>query len=463
MTTNPAGATNTYWDELQEQYGPDGWGVANNAGSVALAAANTFTAQQKIYLGGAVNQEALSVGTGAARGAPTGTITAVTNGAGTITATRRWAYTEIDGIGGETTLSPASSSLVLSAQQAKLTVPNIRPGMVDRKIYASDDGGTTWKLVGNVNSNGDGYYNSVYLDNIAAPTATAPTVDTTTSEQLTVNNDGMIYMRRTNNVDDADDLTVLMANPANSSSLSIDLYGQLMVRGGGTAGMGCFTARTKGTASSSPFQAMWSPDDGSNTPVVQTFRVAQHGATSIVGNGIDWGGPGLRVAPTVAQTTATDGLINVVVPTGSTNQGEYIDNAGSGYGLNILQAGAGTGLHVSSSAGQAGHWLAQFVGQDYGVNVVTSGNQSALSIIKSGTGSGTVLAITNSGTGAIIDTGKGKILSSGQWQPVSANEATGSASAALGSNCPATTATAPYTWEKITTSDGSQGYIPVWK
>lgn len=44
----------------------------------------------------------------------------------------------------------------------------------------------------------------------------------------------------------------------------------------------------------------------------------------------------------------------------------------------------------------------------------------------------------------------------------SANESTGSGSAALGSNCPAVTPTAPTTWEKVTTSAGSTGYIPVW-
>ncbi len=43
------------------------------------------------------------------------------------------------------------------------------------------------------------------------------------------------------------------------------------------------------------------------------------------------------------------------------------------------------------------------------------------------------------------------------------NEATGAGSAALGANCPASTATAPYKWIKATTSDGSHVYIPAWK
>ncbi len=40
---------------------------------------------------------------------------------------------------------------------------------------------------------------------------------------------------------------------------------------------------------------------------------------------------------------------------------------------------------------------------------------------------------------------------------------TGSGSAALGSNCPAVTVSAPYTWIKTVSKDGSTVYIPVWK
>jgi hypothetical protein len=40
---------------------------------------------------------------------------------------------------------------------------------------------------------------------------------------------------------------------------------------------------------------------------------------------------------------------------------------------------------------------------------------------------------------------------------------TGAGSAALGSNSPAVTNTAPYTWLQVTASDGSQLYVPAWK
>lgn len=44
-----------------------------------------------------------------------------------------------------------------------------------------------------------------------------------------------------------------------------------------------------------------------------------------------------------------------------------------------------------------------------------------------------------------------------------ANETTGAGSAALGDNSPAVTNSAPYTWLRFTSSDGSNCFIPMWK
>ncbi len=49
------------------------------------------------------------------------------------------------------------------------------------------------------------------------------------------------------------------------------------------------------------------------------------------------------------------------------------------------------------------------------------------------------------------------------WKTASGNETTGSGTALLGSNSPAVTNTAPYTWIKAQSSDGSTVYIPAWK
>ena len=77
----------------------------------------------------------------------------------------------------------------------------------------------------------------------------------------------------------------------------------------------------------------------------------------------------------------------------------------------------------------------------------------------------------NQGTGVTLDVQVGsppasalQILANGQLKfAAGANEATGSGAAGLGTNCPANIPQGPYTWEKVTTSNGSQGYIPVWR
>lgn len=60
----------------------------------------------------------------------------------------------------------------------------------------------------------------------------------------------------------------------------------------------------------------------------------------------------------------------------------------------------------------------------------------------------------------IIDqnTGGGRLAN---W--VAGNQSTGAGSALLGSNSPAVTVSAPNTWWKVTLTDGSTGFIPVWK
>jgi hypothetical protein len=45
----------------------------------------------------------------------------------------------------------------------------------------------------------------------------------------------------------------------------------------------------------------------------------------------------------------------------------------------------------------------------------------------------------------------------------SANCVTGSGTPTFGTNCPATTTTAPYRWLKMKTDDGSTVYVPAWK
>jgi hypothetical protein len=48
-------------------------------------------------------------------------------------------------------------------------------------------------------------------------------------------------------------------------------------------------------------------------------------------------------------------------------------------------------------------------------------------------------------------------------QKFAGTNTTGAGTALLGANSPAVTNTAPYTWIRIVTSDGSTAFIPAWK
>jgi len=80
-----------------------------------------------------------------------------------------------------------------------------------------------------------------------------------------------------------------------------------------------------------------------------------------------------------------------------------------------------------------------------------AGGDAFISTIKAGTGTAANLNLT---AATVILTGTPK------W---AGTNSTGAGSALLGANSPASTLTAPYTWITVTTSDGSTGYMPVWK
>jgi hypothetical protein len=61
------------------------------------------------------------------------------------------------------------------------------------------------------------------------------------------------------------------------------------------------------------------------------------------------------------------------------------------------------------------------------------------------------------------DTSSTAILTLNGVMKFGGSNSTGAGSAALGANSPAVTLTAPYTWIKVNTSDGSVAYIPAWK
>ena len=80
-----------------------------------------------------------------------------------------------------------------------------------------------------------------------------------------------------------------------------------------------------------------------------------------------------------------------------------------------------------------------------------------------GSGALTVATGATSLGGTVGITGLLTLSNSVAWKTAAGAESTGAGSAILGANSPAVTLTAPYTWLKVNTSDGSTGYVPVWK
>jgi len=75
---------------------------------------------------------------------------------------------------------------------------------------------------------------------------------------------------------------------------------------------------------------------------------------------------------------------------------------------------------------------------------------------------------TTGATSVLFDIGAGQTAASTIFtingvQKFAGTNTTGAGTALLGANSPAVTNTAPYTWIRIVTSDGSTAFIPVWK
>lgn len=99
-----------------------------------------------------------------------------------------------------------------------------------------------------------------------------------------------------------------------------------------------------------------------------------------------------------------------------------------------------------------------------GASVSTNSNATAISPGASAGAAGAVaIGRDNAGTGASTVTANVIALGTALHQVQLKNNTTGAGSAALGANCPAVTATAPYTWFKMMSSDGSTVFVPCWK
>lgn len=106
--------------------------------------------------------------------------------------------------------------------------------------------------------------------------------------------------------------------------------------------------------------------------------------------------------------------------------------------------------------------------QGYGADGVTFRRAGSIQLVVDGTPSSGGMP----GRWEFLTTPAGSATAAVRWSILNdgvlknntaGNESTGAGSAALGANCPAVTVSAPYTWIKLNTSDGSAVYVPVWK
>jgi hypothetical protein len=183
--------------------------------------------------------------------------------------------------------------------------------------------------------------------------------------------------------------------------------------------------------------------------------------------------------PIVAQSNGTGHAV-VAQAFGSAGAGVYATSASSYaiegvsttgtaaiYGTQSNGGNAISGLN--SSNGNAGYFLSAA-----GPGITSSGN--TYGVYASGTGA-TAVGVAGLGNNAYgvygSDGGTGigvygtsvsglaaKFAGTVQF---SGTNTTGSTATTFGSNCPAVTCTAPYTWIKLMSSDGSTVYMPVFK
>lgn len=206
--------------------------------------------------------------------------------------------------------------------------------------------------------------------------------------------------------------------------------------------------------------AVTGPTDGDlrvGTPSTATFcrdLICQPGSTTGVtdsdyaGSLFFYGGG----APTDGASEAYGGYISFQAGGGG-NPGNVTFAAGNSYFAGVA-AGSLTFTSGTPADGDSG-------GQSFTIPDAVGTNRSGgvLSFqLGSKTGSGTASSLVVKGAAAATVF---KVDYDGVLTMTS--NSTGAGTPLLGTNCPASTLTAPYTWVKITTSDGSTAYLPAWK
>lgn len=96
----------------------------------------------------------------------------------------------------------------------------------------------------------------------------------------------------------------------------------------------------------------------------------------------------------------------------------------------------------------------------YGLDVAKSGASGTARFYDQTATTGATRVLITLGA---ADTTSTQVFEIGGLMKFSGLNSTGAGTALLGTNSPAVTNASPYTWLKVLTSDGSTGYVPVWK
>lgn len=182
--------------------------------------------------------------------------------------------------------------------------------------------------------------------------------------------------------------------------------------------------------------------------------VARGNLTLTAGN-LTFGAAAARIIPGATSLTFRDN--------GNANDNLIITDAGLVTirgGVTISGGAFLPAVANSRTVGSSSFYFNQMYSGEYRV---TDGTRTG---VMSASGAGTIFLgatsnhsvtfLTNNTTAFIVDSSQ--ILNF-----IAANLSTGAGTALLGTNCPAVTVSAPYTWVKFKHSDGSVIYIPAWK
>ena len=378
-------------------------------GQTVTAGPNTWTGNQTFTgntafggsLLGGVNSVAYGVtksGRGVQIGPPPSAPTAASSGSGVLTGTFKYAYTETDGVG-ETSLSP-QGTVVLSAQQALVTVPEPRRGTSTRRLWRTKAGGSTFYLVNDFGG-GQGYFQNQWVDNTpdSSLTIVAPASDTTNLFSLEMNNSVKYLRTAPDQGNGPADLTVLTGNNGyTSGTYALDVYGEYFGRTyvgntfaslkTGTQGAH-FLAQVQGTTFGGPSATTVTQIMPNGNMLLTPLTLSDPGLADSMSNGIN-------VVTTSPTTPTATQFSNQILDTGAGSA------AFSQTSLLVSKAAGYTGS--SATYALRGNNVTASSGTSFG-SQMSSGGVAALNVGVAGLGSGATKNIGVFGTSGGVDLG----------------------------------------------------------